>query len=773
MDRKLKIDTKSIKKTIDRTPEDYEPEIEKISYRKGITRTIVLLIGNFIGLVALVPLNIGINMDSLFTGAIVIISLSLINSLLWPIVSRVLMPFLIVTLGVGSFILNALLLKFLTLMIPGFTASGYALFFTPLLMAIITTAISEILAVDDNSTYYRSFTKDALKRREDHVKRKKGMIILEIDGLAREILEEAIDSGYMPTLKSWIERGSHSITGWETDLSSQTGASQAGILHGNNTDIVAYRWVDKKNHNKVMSCGSFSDVASMEKKISNHDGLLKHNGAGRCNLFSGDSKNLIYVSSDIISNFKAEYNKAWRLVFSNIDSFTRIFVLFLEDVIFEYISQIRQFVLNVRPRISRGFVYAFIRAGASVILREFNTKTLIWDMMDGELDIIYATYLGYDEIAHHSGIRDKDSFRYLKKLDKHFSRIEHASSYSKRKYEFVILSDHGQSNGATFKQRNNGVGLDGLVSALLPEDMDVFSDFDPDNTNMKRAYVPFSRQKDNLMDKYEEQKDNLIEIYEEQKDNLIEKYEEQKDNIVERYEQQKDNIRDKYERQKDNLVEKYEKQRDLLFERYSIQRDTILTDYDNELSYVNKYEPKKRNKKTKLEDSEAIVLASGNLGLIYFTQWTARLTYESIIGLFPDLIPGLVNNPYIGFILVDTEERGPIVISDNGVYYLDSDTYTGENPLKDFGENAADHLRRTNSFSTVPDILVNSFYDKENDEVASFEELVGSHGGLGGTQTKPFIMHPSYWKINDDLIGARSIYHLLKRELENLKENDN
>ena len=538
MDRKLKIDTKSIKKTIDRTPEDYEPEIEKISYRKGITRTIVLLIGNFIGLVALVPLNIGINMDSLFTGAIVIISLSLINSLLWPIVSRVLMPFLIVTLGVGSFILNALLLKFLTLMIPGFTASGYALFFTPLLMAIITTAISEILAVDDNSTYYRSFTKDALKRREDHVKRKKGMIILEIDGLAREILEEAIDSGYMPTLKSWIERGSHSITGWETDLSSQTGASQAGILHGNNTDIVAYRWVDKKNHNKVMSCGSFSDVASMEKKISNHDGLLKHNGAGRCNLFSGDSKNLIYVSSDIISNFKAEYNKAWRLVFSNIDSFTRIFVLFLEDVIFEYISQIRQFVLNVRPRISRGFVYAFIRAGASVILREFNTKTLIWDMMD------YATYLGYDEIAHHSGIRDRDSFRYLKKLDKHFSRIEHAASYSKRKYEFVILSDHGQSNGATFKQRNDGVGLDALVSALLPEDMDVFGDFDPDNTNMKRAYVPFSQQKDNLMDKYEEQKDNLIEIYEEQKDNLIEKYEEQKDNIVERYEQQKDNIRD-------------------------------------------------------------------------------------------------------------------------------------------------------------------------------------------------------------------------------------
>ena len=577
----------------------------------------------------------------------------------------------------------------------------------------------------------------------------------------------------MPTVKSMLDNKSHTLRMWETDLSSQTGASQAGILHGNNTDIVAYRWVDKKNKNKVMSCGSFSDVAIMEKKISNNEGLLKTNGAGRCNLFSGDSRNLIYVSSDIISSFKAEYNKAWRLVYSNIDSFTRIFVLFLEDVLLEYLSQARQFIMNVRPRISRGFIYAFIRAGASVILREVNTKTIIWDMMDGELDIIYATYLGYDEIAHHSGIRDRDSFRYLKKLDKHFSRIEHAASYSKRKYEFVIQSDHGQSNGATFKQRNNGVGLDGLVSTLLPEDMDVFGDFDPDNTNMKRAYVPFSQQKDNLMNKYEQQKDNIIDKYEQQKDNIIDKYEEQKDNIMDKYTEQKDNLINKYEKQKENIVEKYERQKDFLFERYSLQRDTILNNYDNELTYVNKYEVEKRNKKTKLEDSHAIVLASGNLGLIYFTQWTARLSYESIIGLFPDLIPGLVNNPYIGFILVDTEERGPIVISDKGVYYLDSDTYTGENPLKDFGENAADHLRRTNSFSTVPDILVNSFYDEENDEVAAFEELVGSHGGLGGTQTKPFIMHPSYWKINEDLIGARSIYLLLKRELENLKENDN
>ena len=75
--------------------------------------------------------------------------------------------------------------------------------------------------------------------------------MLEIDGLSIDILKEAIDKDMMPTLKKWIDN-SHTLKKWETDLSSQTGASQAGILHGNNENIVAYRWVEKENDNKIM-----------------------------------------------------------------------------------------------------------------------------------------------------------------------------------------------------------------------------------------------------------------------------------------------------------------------------------------------------------------------------------------------------------------------------------------------------------------------------------------------------------------------------------------
>ena len=189
--------------------------------------------------------------------------------------------------------------------------------------------------------------------------------------------------------------------------------------------------------------------------------------------------------------------------------------------------------------------------------------------------------------------------------------------------------------------------------------------------------------------------------------------------------------------------------------------------YSNSLEYITGHESQELSTK-KAKDSELIVLGSGNLGLVYLTQWKQRLTYEEIVMLFPDLIPGLVKHPGIGFVLVNSITNGGMVIGENGIYYLDNDKIVGENPLDGFGKNAAHHLRRENSFKNMPDLMVNSFYDSESDEVCAFEELIGSHGGLGGNQSKPFILYPSEWEDPGDLIGSESIYKFLKREIENL-----
>jgi len=170
------------------------------------------------------------------------------------------------------------------------------------------------------------------------------------------------------------------------------------------------------------------------------------------------------------------------------------------------------------------------------------------------------------------------------------------------------------------------------------------------------------------------------------------------------------------------------------------------------------------------EDAQVIVLASGNLGLIYLTEYSERLTFEQIRTLYPDLIPGLVQHEGVGFVMVNSTEHGPMVMGKEGIHYLQDGTIEGEDPLALFGSRAPEHLRRTNSFKYTPDILVNSFYDSENNEVAAFEELVGSHGGMGGEQTQPFIIYPSEWDMGfEEIVGAEKLHKMLKKQLKHLE----
>jgi uncharacterized membrane protein YvlD (DUF360 family) len=649
---------------------------EKQTPKRSLKRSLIVFIGNIIGIYLISFLGLGVEVSRFVDIIGLVIFLGLVNAILWPILTRIAMPFLVLTFGVGTLILNGLLLQLLAPMF-GIAIKGPAMILAPLGMAAVTTILSSLITINDDSSYYRSVLNDAEKKRKGNVKDYPGVIIVEIDGLAHEVLCEAVDRGVMPTMKEMIEGNDYNLRMWETDLSSQTGASQAGILHGNNEGIVAFRWIEKSNGNQMMQCSGITKVPELEKRISNGDGLLVDNGASRSNLFSGDTDNVIFTFSKIM-DFGKLYNKAWYSVFSNPSNFARIIALFLADIVREIWSQITHSLRNVKPRINRGIMYIPTRAATNVFMREINTSTLIGDMMVGDVDVAYSTYLGYDEIAHHSGVRDSDAWIALKQMDDQIKHLTDANKYSPRDYQFVIQSDHGQTNGATFTQRY-GQTFEDFVKSLLPEDMTMFAKMTSNDDHFVGDYTPFSR--------------------------------------------------------KDKKIEKEKKEAQ------------------------------------ELSDSEVIVLASGNLAMIYLTQWSKRLTYEELNSYFPELIPGLINNEYVGFILVKSQEHGDMAIGKNGTYYLDSDKIDGENPLEGFGDNIAQHLKRTSSFEHTPDILVNSFYDEKADEVCAFEELVGSHGGAGGDQSKPFILYPSSWNVSDDdIIGAENIYKLLKENLAELKK---
>jgi hypothetical protein len=160
---------------------------------------------------------------------------------------------------------------------------------------------------------------------------------------------------------------------------------------------------------------------------------------------------------------------------------------------------------------------------------------------------------------------------------------------------------------------------------------------------------------------------------------------------------------------------------------------------------------------------ELSVMASGCLGLISFPREPGRVDLERIEALYPRLVPALREHPGVGFLLVRSERSGALALGRDGMRFLDEDRIEGDDPLAPFGPNASRHLRRTDGFPHCADLMVNSAFWPEFGEVAAFEELVGSHGGMGGPQSFPFVLHPSEltWP-GDEVVGAERVHRVFR-----------
>jgi hypothetical protein len=170
---------------------------------------------------------------------------------------------------------------------------------------------------------------------------------------------------------------------------------------------------------------------------------------------------------------------------------------------------------------------------------------------------------------------------------------------------------------------------------------------------------------------------------------------------------------------------------------------------------------------------EVVVMASGCLGLISFPREPGRLSVERIEAIYPRLLEGIRRHPGIGFVLVRSEKYGALAMGAEGINYLDQERVEGQDPLEPFGPNAAAKVRRTDRFEHCPDIVLNSTYWKEEDEVAAFEELVGSHGGMGGSQSYPFVFYPGSWAAPaEPILGAEAMHRQLRKWLVELGQSE-
>ncbi len=678
----------------------------------------ILIIGVFevIGLVLMALLLNGLFIGRLRTAVVAVALIGLLNALLWPILSRILLPFAVFTGGLFFLVLNGAIILLASQFIDGFEVNSiWTATVTALGITAINVILSTLFTIDDDGSYYRNVIARRMRKQGKVVETNvPGIFFLEIDGLAKPVLEKAMAQGYAPTMKRWLEDGSHQLLGWETDLSSQTGASQAGLLHGNNFDMPAFRWYDRKRKELVASSNP-DDVARLEKEHSDGNGLLADDGGSRGNLMSGDAPNVMNTASTIkdLSRFHTADFYAY---FASPYNFARTLLLFFWDIVLERYRFWQQRRNDVQPRLDkhhRNFKYALVRGVTTIILRELNIYTLIGDLFAGRPSV-YATFVGYDEVAHHSGVETKDAFDALHKIDQQFARLENAAENAPRPYHFVILSDHGQSGGATFKQRY-GKSLEDLVQELAKDKL---------VQRVVSAGEGASNVSVFLTDAMQREKGAGTQRVA---------------GVVKRY-----TVDDKLAEQ-------------------SASEESIEQAIEDDLDKVT-------GKEDGDEMPRIVVLASGNLGLVYGTQRDTRLTLEELESIVPGMLEGLVAHEGVGFAMVHSEKHGPVVFGVDGRNYLAEERVEGGNPLEGFGPRAVQHLIREDTFPNCPDILVNSFYNAETNEVAAFEELIGCHGGMGGFQTQPFVLYPAELpNAEEPLVGAAAVHQLMKGWLSTSK----
>ncbi|MEZ5078650.1 MAG: phage holin family protein [Solirubrobacterales bacterium] len=599
--------------------------------------------------------------------------IALLNALLPPLVAALRLPLTLAFGFVLVLVLDAAVLEIAAALAPeAIAVDGFGdALLAALVIAALRIVLEVMVGVNDDDVYSLQVV-SRVARRQGVIARTDapGIVFLEIDGLALPVLRDAIRDGSAPTMARWVAERDYRLTEWEPDLSSQTGASQAGILLGSNRDVPAFRWVDKQS-GAVISCSTPDDCAAIEGRCASGVGLLADGGASRGNLLSGEADEVILTVSRIGAEKRA--NPGYRAFFANGFNVTRSLVLFAWEVVLEWTAARRAARRDVRPRGHRGGVYPFLRAAICVVVRDLIVYGVLTDMMRGR-PAVYATFSSYDEVAHHSGLERADTMEALRKLDQQFSRIERARGYAPRPYEIVVLSDHGQTQGATFKQRN-GYGLDELVERSLG--------------GGRVAAVGGGD-----------------------------------------------------------------------------EQGTVV---GNAASEATGRRRRERGGGASAGDSVA-VLGSGNLGLIYLMEERRRLTMEEIEGRHPDLLPALRRHPHVGWLLVHSAERGPLALGADGVHHLADGRVEGSDPLAPFAPTAPAHLLRTDGFANVADVMVGSFYDPVLDEGCAFEELISFHGGLGGPQTRPFILSPAGLPLPEQpLVGAAAVHRLLlgwRRQLE-------
>ena len=278
-----------------------ESMTETLPARRG--RRLVSWVSDFVvGLVALgltIAATPDISVDSAWSLVLATILLSVVGWILRPVLVATAGRFGWVGAGLLALFSNAAIIGAALWLTPGIViddafSAVLASWIYALVMTLITWAFSS------RSFDYLVVHAVRLNGRTHPVEDPEvpGVIFVQLDGMPAPVLEYEMRAGNLPTLSRWLRSGTHDLTEWVARIPSTTPVSQAGILHGVNEGIPAFRWYEKEL-GRLLVTNRPGDAAIVEARLTNGRGLLADDGVSISNLFSGDASQSLLTMSGL------------------------------------------------------------------------------------------------------------------------------------------------------------------------------------------------------------------------------------------------------------------------------------------------------------------------------------------------------------------------------------------------------------------------------------------------------------------------------------------
>lgn len=548
---------------------------------------------------------------------------------------------------------------------------------------------------------YYSVKYFAFRRERRPRDNRRGLIALQIDALAYADLRRAIQQGFCPTIAKLLDQEGFTLRRWFCGLPSATPYCQAGIFHGENGGIPAFRFYDKAAR-RVITCNAPHGVQYIRDRITAPGALA--GGSSYVNLLDGDASTVAFTVA----------TRERTSVFERLGGRRMLLLLCVHPIrilrmVFQAVGEfLRQewertaSELAGRATHAEG-IFPFLRIFTNVVVRELQTMAIVLDINLG-VPVVYSTFMQYDELGHHFGPSSRQALADLKRTDARIKEIWRAiRGTSSRAYDLVILSDHGMTPAVSYRVKF-GESLGTTVRKML--------------------------------DGYRPRGTEPLALHESRAEDT--EYSDMGAAVIESAASSAGVRHDKISR----MLRRFG---DWVRSRYGLR----------EIIFPEKY---------RVDDHHQVVITySSCLALVYFADVSSQLGRREIAAdrRRAHLYTSLLRHPGIG--LLATRDNGTVVVESRAgrarIVGECVEVVSGRNPLEPYGTDAC-VTRAVRDLVLQPnagDIVIFGAYDEY--EIVSFDDQVGAHGSAGGDQMYPFLVTPPELPIDGErLEDARDIH---------------